>query len=159
MLYGLNLGLKNVFLYTSFLHASKKQISFIDKLVEYGFVVHSKEVKEIRDRVSRSIVRKGNLDIELALDAYQFMNIYDTLILFSGDSDFAYLLDLLKEKGKRIIVVSTRKHMSYELMVRSYKYIDLKTLRSSIERKAPIKSLETTLADGLGGTTMDSIAK
>ncbi len=153
----LNLATRNIFVYSSFLRSSQKQKDFIDRLVEYGFVVHSKEVKEIRSALG-TISRKGSLDIELAVDAYRFSNTYDTLILFSGDSDFAYLVDLLKETHKKIIVISARKNISYELMHRSHKYIDLRKLRSSIE-KVDSDSLKATLADGLGGTTPYILSK
>lgn len=131
LLYDLNLGVKNIFLYTSFLLNNVKQIDFLNKLVKYGYVVHSKEIKEIKDR-SGVVFRKGNLDIELALDAHRFSSIYDTLILFSGDSDFAYLIDLLKEKKKNIIIISSKNHVSRELLRRG-EFIDLNILRNDIE--------------------------
>ncbi len=131
LLYELNLGLKNIFLYTSFLAGNSKQINFLDKLVDYGYVVHSKLVKEIKSNDGQ-VIRKGNLDIELALDAYRFSSIYDTLILFSGDSDFAYLIDILKEQNKNVIIVSSKNHVSKELLMRG-KFIDIKKLRKSIE--------------------------
>lgn len=40
---------KNIFLYTSFIKVNENQIKFINKLVDYGYIVHSKEVKEIKD--------------------------------------------------------------------------------------------------------------
>lgn len=131
LLCDLNLATKNIFLYTSFLRLNKKQTIFINKLVEYGYTVHSKEVKEIKDN-SGAIIRKGNLDIELALDAYRFSNVYDTIILFSGDSDFAYLLDLLKELGKKIIIISSKSHISRELLRRG-EFINLDKMRNQIE--------------------------
>jgi len=67
----------------------------------------------------------------LALDAYRLKGSYNTLILFSGDSDFAYLIDLLKKDGKKIFVFSTRGHISKELLIRS-KYIDLRKLKEEI---------------------------
>ena len=157
MLRDLDLGTRNIFLYTSFLKTSQKQLEFIDKLVDYGYFVHSKPVKEIKSG-SNVLSRKGNLDIELALDAFQFSHLYDTLILFSGDSDFDYLLELLKQNGKKTIVVSARKNISFELMRRSHVYLDLKKLRYYIEDRAH-KSLKATLADGFGGTTVTIISK
>lgn len=150
----LNLFMNNIFLYTSFLPFNKKQNNFIGKLVGYGFIVHSKKVKEIIDKKG-NLLRKGNLDIELALDAFQFSYLYDTIFLFSGDSDFAYLCDLLKEKNKKIIVVSTRHHISKELLDRADLYIDLKKLRFIIEKS---ESHKTTLTGGIGSTTLNSLA-
>jgi uncharacterized LabA/DUF88 family protein len=77
-------------------------------------------------------LKKGNLDIELALDAYRKKDEYETFVLFSGDSDFEYLLRLLKESEKRIIVISTRKHVSKELLLRADYYLDLKKLTGEI---------------------------
>lgn len=153
LLYDLNLGVKNIFLYTSFLLGNIKQINFLAKLVEYGYVVHSKEVKEIKDK-SGIIIRKGNLDIELALDAYRFSSVYDTLILFSGDSDFAYLIDILKEQNKQIIIVSSKSHISRELLRRG-QFIDLNQIRTEIEY---IKHKTTLIGVALDGTTESSIS-
>ncbi len=154
LLRDLDLGTRNIFVYTSFLKDNLKQNKFINKLVEYGYAVHAKQVKEIR-RSDGGVIRKGNLDIELALDAYAYSDIYDTFVLFSGDSDFAYLLDLLSEKGKNILVISTRGHISVELSKRS-KFIDLDKLKHFIEYSDIHK---TILSDGLGGTTSTIISK
>lgn len=131
ILYELNLGLRNIFLYTGYIQENTKQINFHSKLVDYGYTVHSKKVKEIKDK-NGSTNRKGNLDVELALDAFQFNDIYDTLILFSGDSDFSYLIDILKERNKKIIIVSTKDHVSIELLKRG-KFIEINKLRNLIE--------------------------
>ena len=123
--------LVSIHFYTGKVGTNEKQTRFLDKLTEYGFVVTAKEVKKIR--MARNIYEwKGNLDVELALDAYRSKEDFDVCLLFSGDSDFAYLLDLLKEAGKRVFVLSTRGHISRELVERA-KYIELKRLRREIE--------------------------
>lgn len=119
-----------IFYYTGKVGALEKQIKFIKKLERLGFSVISKEVKFIKIDGGR-LLPKGNLDVELALDAFRLADDYDTLLLFSGDSDFGYLLDLLKQKGKRVLVVSTRGHISKELLERA-KYIDLRKLKKEI---------------------------
>ena len=60
---------------------------------------------------------------------------FDTLVLFSGDSDFDYLLKKLKVKGKTLVVISTKYHISKELIESSDKYIDLKKLKELIKRE------------------------
>lgn len=124
-------NLTGIYYYTGMVGAYEKQQSFILKLRSLGYQVTSKEVKFIK--VPRfPDVPKGNLDVELALDAFRYKESFDTLILFSGDSDFAYLLDLLKKDGKRVIIVSMRGHVSRELLERG-KYIALPKLRGLIE--------------------------
>lgn len=119
--------------YTGKVGSLDKQLKFIQKLQSIGYKVISKELKLIK-LSDNKFLQKGNLDIELALDAFRIKDEYDTLLLFSGDSDFSYLLDLLKLEGKRVIVFSTRKHISIDLLKRA-KYVDLKKIRKEIEYK------------------------
>ena len=125
-------NLDGLYYYTGKVGALEKQMSFIEKLKKCGYRVIAKEVKMIKIP-NLPPVPKGSLDVELALDAYRFRKQFDTLVLFSGDSDFAYLLDLLIEDGKQVIVVSMRGHVARELIQRA-KYIDLPKLREYIER-------------------------
>lgn len=125
-------NLTGIFYYTGLVGSLEKQQSFLKKLKSLGYRFTSKEVKFIKIPGATDIP-KGNLDVELALDAYRMRSEFDTIILFSGDSDFAYLLDVLKQEGKRTIVVSMRGHISKELLGRA-KYIDLPKLRSLIEK-------------------------
>lgn len=133
-----NVNLVGIFYYTGLIGSLEKQQSFLKKLIYLGYTVTSKEVKFIKIP-GASDIPKGNLDVELSIDAYRMKNTFDTIILFSGDSDFAYLLDVLKQEGKNVIVVSMRGHVSKELLERA-KYIDLPKWRSVIEKiKEPDK--------------------
>ena len=58
---------------------------------------------------------KGDLDVELACDMLENKNNYKTAILFSGDSDFVYLVNKLKEQDKTIICISQSSSISNEL--------------------------------------------
>lgn len=119
--------------YTGKVGSHDKQASFLKKLLDNGIGVVSKDVKFIKTE-GGLIITKGNLDVEIALDCFRARDNFDTLVLFSGDSDFAYLIDLLKELGKRVIVVSTRNHISRELVERA-KFVPLDKLREAIEYK------------------------
>ena len=55
--------------------------------------------------------------------------------MVSGDSDFAYLLEMLKRKGKKLIVISARGHISKELIINSDYYVPLESLKEKITRK------------------------
>lgn len=125
-----NMKIVGFYYYTGKIGRLEKQLKFIKHLENLGYKVTAKEIKFIKD--SGKEIPKGDLDLELALDAFRFSDEYDTLILCSGDSDFAYLIDLLKEKGKRVITLSTRGHISRELIERT-KYIDLRKLKNYIE--------------------------
>ena len=60
---------------------------------------------------------------------------FNTLVLFSGDSDFDYLIKTLKNKNKKVIVISTKYHIAKELITSGNKYVDLRKLKVFIERK------------------------
>ncbi|PIU33307.1 NYN domain-containing protein [Candidatus Shapirobacteria bacterium CG07_land_8_20_14_0_80_39_12] len=122
--------LVGLYYYTGKVGKLEKQIKFIHRLENLGYKVIAKEVKFIKINTTKTFP-KANLDVELALDAFRLAKEYDTLLLFSGDSDFAYLLDLLKKLNKRTIVISTRGHISKELLERA-KYIDLRKLKPFI---------------------------
>ena len=78
----------------------------IDWLDYNGYTVVTKPAKEFTDALGRRKV-KGNMDIELCVDALELSPFYDHLILFSGDGDFTALVAALQRKGKRVTVVST----------------------------------------------------
>jgi uncharacterized LabA/DUF88 family protein len=78
----------------------------IDWLDYNGFTVVTKPAKEFIDSSGRRKV-KGNMDIELTVDALEMSAHYDHLVLFSGDGDFTALVAALQRRGKRVTVVST----------------------------------------------------
>ena len=122
--------LKAIYFYTGWVGENHKQNSFIKKLEQFGYIVKAKEVKRIK--ISKSAYEwKGNLDVELTIDVLGNINNFDTFILMSGDSDFAPLLDAAKSQYKRVLVMSTKGHISKELLDRA-KYINLKKLKEFI---------------------------
>jgi uncharacterized LabA/DUF88 family protein len=59
----------------------------IDWLDYNGYTVVTKTTKEFIDTSGRRKV-KGNMDIELAVDAMELAEQVDEMVLFSGDGDF-----------------------------------------------------------------------
>lgn len=78
----------------------------IDWLDYNGYAVVTKPTKEFVDSLGRRKV-KGNMDIELAVDAMEMSEHIDQLVLFSGDGDFRSLVEAVQRKGVRVSVVST----------------------------------------------------
>lgn len=115
---------------------------FLTFLKNNGYRLVTKPIKTIRgrsvvitcDKCGRKInipnERKANFDVEIAVDAVSWINNYDTLILFSGDSDFAYLLNFLKRRNKKVMVISERWHVSGELVRAADIYRDLHTFKN-----------------------------
>ena len=91
------------------------QTRFHDALSRMGFTVRVKPVKVIEDVDTGERVIKGNVDIELALEMVAAADKYDIAYLFSGDSDFTRVVEILQGRGKRVFVVSSKRRLSREL--------------------------------------------
>jgi len=114
----------------------ERQNNFFTVLKKSGFKLVTKPLKIITEAdKAKGDIRKANFDVEIAIDAMALLEDYDTLVLFSGDSDFDYLIRQLRGSGKKVMVISSRYHISKELIDSSNRYIDLKKLRKEIERK------------------------
>lgn len=87
-----------------------QEFSSIRPLVDWldynGFKVVTKPAKEFTDAMGRRKV-KGNMDMELAIDAMSLVDVVDHFVIFSGDGDFRVLVEALQRKGRKVSIVST----------------------------------------------------
>ncbi len=109
----------------------------IDWLDYNGYKVVTKPAKEFTDSMGRRKI-KGNMDIELAIDAMEQAEVVDHLVIFSGDGDFTTLVEALQRKGRKVSVVSslaTQPPMIADDLRRQADYfIDLMSLKGEIGR-------------------------
>ena len=109
----------------------------VDWLEYNGFTLVTKPAREYTDFQGRRRV-KGNMDVELAIDAMELAPRLDHAIIFSGDGDFAPLVDVLQRRGLRVSVVSTMLSsppmISDELRRQADNFIELDALRAVIGR-------------------------
>lgn len=96
---------------------------FLTFLKKLGFKLRTKEIKVINDKGTEH--RKANFDVELAIDVVNLQEQYDTLLLLSGDSDFAALVVYLHKNKKTVYVLSTRGNVAKELIDESDGYVVL----------------------------------
>jgi uncharacterized LabA/DUF88 family protein len=78
----------------------------LDWLDYNGFTVVTKATKEFVDASGRRKI-KGNMDIELAVNAMELAEHIDQMVLFSGDGDFRSLVEAVQRRGVRVTVIST----------------------------------------------------
>src|ERR1700686_4039838 len=103
----------------------------IDWLDYNGFIVVTKPTKEFIDATGRRKV-KGNMDIELAVDALELAPHLDEMVLFSGDGDFRSLVEAVQRRGVHVTVVSTLSMIADELRRQADVFTDLVELKSKI---------------------------
>ena len=117
----------------------------IDWLDYNGYTVVTKATKEFVDASGRRKV-KGNMDVELAVDAMELAGHIDQMILFSGDGDFRSLVEAVQRRGVRVTVISTISSqppmIADELRRQADVFTDLVELQSKLgrdpsERPAP----------------------
>ena len=117
----------------------------LDWLDYNGFTVVTKATKEFVDASGRRKI-KGNMDIELAVNAMELAEHIDQMVLFSGDGDFRLLVEAVQRRGVRVTVISTIASqppmIADELRRQADVFTDLVELQSKLgrvpsERPAP----------------------
>ena len=115
----------------------------LDWLDYNGFTVVTKNAKSFTDDSGRRKI-KGNMDIELAVDALEITPHIDHAYIFSGDGDFTRVVHAMQRKGVRVSVVSTlatRPPMiADELRRQADEFIDLNHLAEKIGRDPEIRA-------------------
>ncbi len=78
----------------------------MDWLEYNGYTVVTKATKEFVDASGRRKL-KGDMDIELAVDAMELSEHIDQMVLFSGDGDFRSLVEAMQRRGVQVTIIST----------------------------------------------------
>jgi uncharacterized LabA/DUF88 family protein len=121
--------------------AEDQEYSSIRPLIDWldynGYKVVTKPLKEFTDAQGRRKV-KGNMGIELVVDAMEIADHIDHFVLFSGDGDFRYLVEALQRKGKKVTVASTVKTqppmISDDLRRQADHFMELNQLAAEVGR-------------------------
>jgi len=109
----------------------------VDWLDYNGYTLVTKKAKEFTDSTGRRKI-KGNMDIELSIDAMEMAEHVEHVVLFSGDGDFRYLVGALQRRGVRVSVVSTIRSqppmIADDLRRQADNFIELEELKDVIGR-------------------------
>lgn len=110
-----------------------------------GYTLVSKPAKEYVDAMGRRRIR-GNMDVEITVDALEMADRLDHVILISGDGDFRAMVAALQRKGIRVTVVSTIRTsppmIADELRRQADEFLDLHVIAPDIERRMPERGPE-----------------
>ncbi|MCY4153129.1 MAG: NYN domain-containing protein [Aestuariivita sp.] len=109
----------------------------VDWLQYNGYSMVTKNAKEFTDASGRKKI-KGDMDVEVAVDAMELAPHVDHIVLFSGDGNFRALVESLQRSGVRVSVVSTVRSqpsmISDELRRKADNFIELEDLKSVMGR-------------------------
>ena len=112
-------------------------VPLIDWLDYNGYSVITKPTKTFTDAEGRR-KNKGNMAIEIAVDAMDLASYVDHIVLFSGDGDFRSLVEALQRRGRKVTIASsivTQPAMcADELRRQADVFIDVADLKPKISR-------------------------
>lgn len=130
-----------VFYYTAYpaegtryysLDGRHKFYTFLKKGLD--FIVRKKELKRICiiTETGEGIEEKGNMDVEITIDALHNIKKYNIAVLFSGDSDFLALAAYLRRASKKVYIFSSKNNISEELRTGGDGYFDVLEIKEDI---------------------------
>lgn len=112
-------------------------IKLTDWLDYNGYTIVSKPLKHF-DTADGNRMSKGNMDVEIAVDAMELPSRAQHLVLVSGDGDFRRVVEAVQRRGVFVTVVSTLMSKpsicADELRRQADAFIDLESLRGRISR-------------------------
>jgi len=131
-----------------------------DWLSYNGYTVVTKPVKEFTDASGRRKV-KGNMDVELAVDAMDIAGQIEEMVLFSGDGAFRSLVEAVQRRGVRVTVISTISTqlpmIADELRRQADVFIDLVGLKSKLSRAPSERSARAALSGAQVAVSHDPV--
>ena len=108
----------------------------LDYLEFHGWSVVKKPAK-IFEQENTTVI-KGNMDIEITVDALVASAWCDEVWLFTGDGDFTYLVTELQRRGKIVRIVSSIKtstnYVAEEFRKAADSFVELAAIRGQIEK-------------------------
>jgi len=94
--------------------------SFFEALVDIGFETRIKEIRTFGDGS-----QKADWDVGMSLDAVSLAQHIDTLVLCTGDGDFARLCRYLKHEGVRVEAICFRESTAESLIEAADDFTDM----------------------------------
>jgi len=134
----------------------------VDWLEYNGYTLVTKPAKEFVDATGRRRLR-GNMNVEIAVDAMRLASSADHIVLFTGEGNFRSLVATLQDLGVRVTVISTLQTrpamVADELRRQADQFVDLAELESMIGRiRLPKPEPEMPIEDDMSNGEQSSQA-
>lgn len=110
-----------------------KQHKFLTWMKRNGYKVVSRPIKVYVDDKGK-YYKKADLDADITLDMMDLADKVDKIVLFSGDGDFANVIDRIGMKGVRTQVVALWDVASGDLVEAADEFLDLKDIINEIAK-------------------------
>ena len=90
-----------------------------------AFTLRHKPMKYIWSDEERREIKKGDIDVDLAMDVVENFEDVDAALIVSGDSDYLALEKYVAERGRPLIFVGYKKNMAWELRLKNHMFFEL----------------------------------
>ncbi len=121
--------------YVGVKESDEKMLKYLKHLNLIGFNTITKPLKKIKVNEGKEFIYKANFDVEMTADILLDKLKLDEIVIFSGDSDFKYLVKKLKDTGLKTTVFSSRKTISWALKLESSKVVYFEDIKNKIVRE------------------------
>lgn len=110
-----------------------QRVKFYRKLASFGYVLKLKPVKLFREP-DGSVKKKANCDVDMTFDLMRLIDEYESLVVLSGDGDFAVVLHYLKRVGKTVKIFARGERTAREIrQLAGSDFRDFSRLRKELE--------------------------
>ena len=117
----------------------EKMLKYLKHLDLIGFNTITKPLKKIKisngETPGKGFIYKANFHVEITADILLEKFKLGEIMIFSGDSDFKYLVKKLKDAGLKAIILSSRKTISWELKLECSKVVYFESIKDKIVRE------------------------
>jgi len=110
------------------------QRPFRDALTSLGYTVRAKPLREFGPDADQRQYGRANLDVEIAIDLMAVAHRSDEVWLLSGSRDLERLLEVLRIKGVKVVLISTDGMVPRDLRNAADRFVDLNELRPALEK-------------------------
>lgn len=86
---------------------NKPLMDLVTYLQHQGYYLVMKPAKSYF-REGQDDIIKGNMDIEMCCAVWEAHETIDRIVLVTGDGDFAHLVRKMRDRGKRVTIVSSK---------------------------------------------------
>ena len=128
---GLEIG--SAFWYAGLKDAADQR-PFRDALTSLGYTVRTKPLREVGGEGDQRLYARANLELEIAIDLLTVAPRSDEVWLLSGSRDLERLLEVLRVRGLKTVLIHADGMAPRELRNAADRFLDLASLRPQLER-------------------------
>ena len=126
--------------YTGVMENDENMARFLRYLHHVGYVPITKRLKIIKIGADHPLaklynykeIHKSNFDVEMTSDILLDKSDVKEVIFLSGDGDFNYLIQKLKDHGIKSAVIASKQMLAWELKFSASEIIHLEQIKTAI---------------------------